>query len=269
MGRAEPGWEPVGETGSHVYRIAWGGRKWYLDPAVAGLRLEGAASGEASPWLLGLAGLAECGRCERDVFGPGSLMSVEHRFQRVAATYQPQGWGELTVRATWTPVAGGAAMDLEVQVNARSVGQLDTLEVLVESRWPATEAAEGAEPTSALRLQARDGEALSLTFDGRESASPPFDVAPLRADADPDAPLAPWEPRGPEASRAYYELAHPYDESRRLDGPESVRHALFGYDLERGVVLRGRIRGVWTRSGEEAARLFREFLTAPAPLTTG
>jgi hypothetical protein len=209
--------------------------------------------------LLMLAGLAEQGRMERSACGAYALVGVECRFNRVIATYQPSGWGELTVRAAWTPVAGFDAIDLEVQVHARSVGQLATLEVLTRSQF-------GPDSTGAMRLRPRDAQALGLAYDGREPEASGFEAEAPRDD--PNAPLPAWSRQEPHSHRFYHELAHPFDESRRLDGSHFVQHALFGYDLERGVVLRGRIRGVWTDQPAEADAAFREFLTAPAPLTT-
>ncbi|MDG3006461.1 hypothetical protein [Paludisphaera mucosa] len=74
---------------------------------------------------------------------------------------------------------------------------------------------------------------------------------------------------------AYFEIAHPDDVSRRSHeyfGEQiGTRYALFGLDLERGVVLRGRLRGVHlpplprTKIVDEEER---RFLDEPPPLRT-
>ena len=64
-------------------------------------------------------------------------------------------------------------------------------------------------------------------------------------------------------------MIHPDDGTRR--DAVRVRYGLFGYDLERGVVLRGRLRGIWLAhrpDGAEVARRLDEFLREPPPLGT-
>jgi hypothetical protein len=69
---------------------------------------------------------------------------------------------------------------------------------------------------------------------------------------------------------AYLEFCHPDDSPGRVIDPTgSVRYALFGYDLERGVVLRGRLRGEWVSGRADAAeiaRRYHHFLGEPLPL---
>jgi len=81
-----------------------------------------------------------------------------------------------------------------------------------------------------------------------------------------------------ETSPTYIELIHPDDVShaagphvRDHDGPGSVRHALFGYDLEKGIILRGRLRGTWLLGPPDEAEIDRRrraFLREPLPLGT-
>jgi hypothetical protein len=70
------------------------------------------------------------------------------------------------------------------------------------------------------------------------------------------------------------ELAHRDDVSRRIHEGKlpfsTTRYALFGYDLEKGVVLRARLRAYWISKDdaiEHAERLWAEFLAEPLPLT--
>jgi hypothetical protein len=71
----------------------------------------------------------------------------------------------------------------------------------------------------------------------------------------------------------YLEMVHPDDAARRVVETGAAgcraRYGLFGYDLERGVVLRGRLRGIWLpERPDEAgvARRLEAFLAEPLPL---
>jgi hypothetical protein len=66
----------------------------------------------------------------------------------------------------------------------------------------------------------------------------------------------------------YLELVHPDDRSPNESPPRPgwLRHSLFGHDLEKGVVLRGRLRGIWLADTTEAASRLDRFLREPLPL---
>jgi hypothetical protein len=77
-------------------------------------------------------------------------------------------------------------------------------------------------------------------------------------------------------------MAHPDDVARRMlisekfpHSPEgrlvATRYGLFGHDLEKGVVVRGRVRGLWlpdppSQLTRTSAAEFRRFLDQPLPL---
>jgi hypothetical protein len=71
-------------------------------------------------------------------------------------------------------------------------------------------------------------------------------------------------------------MVHPDDVARRITEsgkPTSVgnttRYGVFGHDLERGIVLRARLRGVWTQSPtarDDALAMFDQFRAEPPPL---
>ena len=223
------------------YEREWGGRSWSLavDAANPGLVSE---SGRVGP-VLALDGLSARDRSGPDALGGASLIAHESLFDRVEALYSPEGWGSLRVRATWTP-RGEDILDLEVQVQAFTVGELEAVEVDVASLLG---------PSLAGEILAPDG----LSLPGR-----------------PDAPSPLLARFGqPGNARPYYlEMLHPDDGTRRPD-PEvgGVRSALFGYDLERGVVLRGRLRGIWLARRPDEAELasrLAEFVAEPPPLGT-
>ncbi|MBV8229781.1 MAG: hypothetical protein JO329_07345 [Planctomycetaceae bacterium] len=249
------------------FDVEWGGRTWVLkvDDPRPGLRPLGDPAGP----LLALEGVAAKGRCAADALSGASLVGVERRFERVEATYAPPGWGDLTVRAAWWP-SGDDGIDLEVQVSALSVDQLKALEVRLASILP--------EPSASSRpkrwVEPRDARSAALSYDGREP-----DVSRLTTlpPADESNPLVPRVIPGPWGNGwSYIEMVHPHDAARRITEAgtasslgHTTRYGLFGHDLERGVILRARLRGLWTRSRtpqDEALDRFEHFLDEPPPL---
>jgi hypothetical protein len=235
-----------------TYETAWGGIEWTL-------RLW---SDRLGP-LLALEGLSEVGRREVGAISARSLVGQECRFDRVEATYRPAGWGEMTVRAAWFPLPD-EGIGLEVEMSARSVEELHRVEIMVLSALDS--------PTAGLHraVEPRDREAAALSYDGRESDLGALVTGP------PGEPIGPWLASKPgREGWAYLELIHPDDASRRISEGKlpfkATRYGLFGYDLERGVVLRGRMRGYWSPLAEAfalAEAKTREFLAEPPPLRT-
>jgi hypothetical protein len=241
------------------YTITWGGRPWELrvNAAAPGLYAEGRGP------LLGLDGLAARGRLDRQALSGATLTSCEVRHGRVEATFAPPGWSDLTVRASWTPV-DEATIDLELQVATHSVGELRAVEVRTRSSL-----APASAPPGERRVAARDARCAALAFDGRD----PDAARHLDADAPRLGDGPPWCGQVVAwPGSCYVDLAHPDDVSRRVtDAAGRVSHAFFGYDLERGVVLRGRERGVWRPHGPGACAVageLRRFLESPLPLGT-
>ncbi len=249
-------WRPV----AGGFEIEWGGTPWTLN--LDGHR-PGLLAAPLGP-LLALDGLAAAGRWDPSALTGASLQGIEHRLGRVEATYAPAGWGEIRVRASWFP-SGDDAISLELEVSARSVGDLlgvevRTLSVLTD--LPPTGTSRAVEP--------RDRFAAALSYDGRET-----DLAGLTT-APPEPIRTPWlAPKSGREGWTYAEFVHPDDAARRIHEGRlpytATRYGLFGYDLERGVVLRGRLRGLWLpkdRAFTESADAYRHFLDEPAPLTT-
>jgi hypothetical protein len=242
------------------FSIEWGGRTWTLnvEGPVPGLR-----AGEIGP-VLGLEGIAATGRWDRDVLSGASLLGVERRFGRVEATYAPTDWGRMFVRAAWGP-SGEDGVDLEVQLHALSVDELKAVEVKLLSTLAELP------PIGSLRSVApRDARAAILSYDGREA-----DLAALHT-GPPGEDIGPWlAPRSGIEGWTYVEIVHPDDLSRRVHEGKlpftAARTGLFGHDLERGVVLRGRVRGLWfpkDRAFTGARDQYDSFLREPPPLTT-
>jgi hypothetical protein len=243
-----------------VYEIPWGNEVWSLrvDAEIPGLY-----STRSGP-LLGLEGLAEVARREPRVFSDRSLTFHEQRFDRVEATYRPTGWGEMLLKASWFPVAEDG-IGLEIEMSARSVEELHRVEVLILSSL------EPLPPLGSHRsVEPRDRESATLSYDGRE-----HDLSAL-VTGPPGSPLGPWlASKTGREGWTYLEMVRPEDSARRVNEGKlpfrSTRYGLFGYDLERGVVLRGRLRGIWTPTigaFEVAEARFRDFLDEPPPLRT-
>jgi hypothetical protein len=167
-----------------------------------------------------------------------------------------------------------------VQVAATSVGELKSFEVEVKSEWIESP---DEQPNSMARwIEARDACAADLTYDGRESAG----ALPVSTSFALPGASRPWllpsvfAPPGAEPDRFYVEMVQPNDATRRIvrksidrgSGARlalSNRYGLFGHDLEKGVVLRARLRGLWIVSrtpADDSLSLYQEFLREPAPL---
>jgi hypothetical protein len=248
-----------GGAGS-VASVDWGGRSWTLDLAAQN---PGLLCQEIGP-LLALSGLASSGRRDPSAFSFASLRNVERRFGRIEATYMPDGWGDLQLRASWKLHEAGV-IDLEIQLSAQSVDELRQLEVFVSSSWS------HARPQSEARwVEPRDAHAASLSYDGRETNLETLTTLPPTGAVgkSPRIHLA--------DSAAYLEMVHPDDVTRRIcigspsaDLSDDTLYGLFGLDLEKGVVLRGRLRGAWVPVRDqkpEAIRRMNEFLNEPPPL---
>ncbi|MFO0813710.1 MAG: hypothetical protein U0796_10855 [Gemmatales bacterium] len=76
------------------------------------------------------------------------------------------------------------------------------------------------------------------------------------------------------AQFTYAEFCHPFDgiglEVKQQDGMHSARYRLFGHDLEKGVILRGRLRGVLLPRAVDVAAAhaaYQRFLAEPPNLT--
>jgi hypothetical protein len=259
------------------FSVSWGGRPWTLelDDASPGLRFD---SDRAAVKLLSLHGLAQAGRFESGVFTRANLVGFERVRSRVQATFAPRGWGGLVVRAAWTPIVRRDAIELEIQVSCTSVGEIHDLEVMVVSQV----SDEGREQRPAVRMEARDARSAALTYDGRESAVALGDMTTVPLSKSPQLSFRPrvFARQDRQADAFYVEMAQLNDVARRITGdhvldgastPLAVftRYGLFGHDLEKGVVLRSRLRGYWISSltpEDDAQSLYQEFLREPLPL---
>jgi hypothetical protein len=265
------------DSGSE-YMLSWGGQPWTLE--LDGDRPGMRTADRPADCALALDGVAAVGRIDHDAFSGKSLVGVERVAHRVEATFAPPRWGGLEVRASWSPSFRHDGIDLEIQILASSVGELSGLEVLVGSRITGL-GAPAPEPQPFWVLP-RDSRSAGFSYDGRE---PDADLGRLTTLPLPGA-IEPafWQVAalGPalDSGGRYLEMAHPHDVARRMiwgqDPREpafgqalQVRYGLFGHELEKGVVVRARLRGLWISRGDVAAVppvALREFLATPPPL---
>ena len=247
------------------YTLFWGKAPWTLDVEAdrPGLRTEG----RPDDCLLALGGVAGVGRYDPEALSGKSLGKVELIAQRVEATYIAEGWGGLQVRASWSPTSGRDGIDLEIQVLASSVDELKGLETLVFSHINSGEDSTTEPPP--VWVQPRDPRSAGFSYDGRVPAEELRRLTTLRLldsttiDLSQAAVLGPSQGSGDR----YLELVHPHDAARKVfrtqtrpettAGPTHLGHlhvvyALLGHDLEKGVVLRARIRGLWVPDSDIA-----------------
>jgi hypothetical protein len=266
----ETGWQGSGPE----FTLGWNARRWILrvDERCPGLRLNGTHDHTK---LLALDRLAGATRHDLEAFNSKTLVEYERYRHSVRATFAPPSWGGLRVRASWS-VAPGDSVDLEVQITASSVGELEGLEVAVVSHLDSGPCDEGAKTGTLVESLAS---APASPSKGRDST----DLSPSDAQVvSAYCPLSPSlirAPGGPD-DLYYAEMAHPDDLARRIspeplverstaEGSVSMRYSLFGLALEKGVVLRARLRACWIRSrnpAEAAAMIYQAFLREPPPL---
>lgn len=254
-----PSWDPA----EGIRALRWGGSIWNLDHPDGRMGLRPAEGSEHR--LLSLEGLAASGRREDGVFNAEALVGVELLHSRMYATFAPKGWHGLTIRAAWGPARDGEGLDLEIQAITSSVGELEKLEVIVGSTWSA-----GVAEAPSVIVEPRDRRSASLSYDGRETIETLRRLTTRPIAGSELSAFPPISARVDGAGR-YLEMVHHHDVARRWvekagDKVVASRCALFGFDLEKGVVLRGRLRGVWVGDSDDSQNHHQKFLSEPPPL---
>jgi hypothetical protein len=258
-----------------VFSLFWGGRDWTLNVSALGPGLCRPAGADSSK-LLAIDRLERAGRpacC--DAFSGATLVDYDRYRSKVRATYAPPSWGGLIVRASWSVIPEADAVDLEVQLTASSVGELDGVLAGVVSRHAPLAVHEAAMETA--YIEAREA-SVPARGEMRGLAAAAWAITSFSA----SRPLRPCLYRAPDGTRecCYVEMVHPDDLAWRATAQpaaeaaatvpgQHVRYGLFGLSIEKGVILRARLRGCWIRSAnpEETARgLYEEFLAQPPPL---
>ena len=163
---------------------------------------------------------------------------------------------------------------LRVQVYWRAANDAD-LETVVELQLSVQTSLLDSRPVLGAATRLPRGEVLRLV----DVASGKFEpLNPAVAESLPleseGRPLC-WLVRWPDAGLSYVEMAqsgetHRSELSLSAAGRLELKHQLFVEPLEKGVILRTRIRGAYLpTAGDEprAAQAYREFLQSPPPLT--
>ena len=260
------------------YTVSWGNRLWTLELETdrPGMR---SVDRPTDP-VLALDGVAAVGRFDPLALTGKSLFKVEQFAHRVEATYVASGWGGLEVRASWSPTCRDDGIDLEVQVSASSVGELTGLETFVFSRINADGPSTGE--SHSIWVQPRDSRSAGFSYDGRVPAADlrRLTTLPLFNSIVPGlSQVAAFGP-GHESGGRYLEMVQPDDVARRIyrgqsppelssAGQLTIHYGLFGHDLEKGVIIRARIRGLWISRNDVATVppvAVRDFLETPPPL---
>lgn len=189
---------------------------------------------------------------------PESLSDVWVRGQDVVAVYEPTPRRPTRVEVywRWLPIAADAGLAqcaaLELQVSVQTQ--------LLDSH-PEVSCSTAVKAASAARLQASGA--------WQKAAQPVATFLPL---ADRGCTL--WSWLGDDA--AYAEMVFPADFRVDQLAHESqdrwrLEHRLFPEFLEKGVILRSRIRGLFCPAANAeaaASAAFEQFAAAPLPLTT-
>ena len=131
-------------------------------------------------------------------------------------------------------------------------------------------------------VEPRDVHSAALSYDGRESLRTLQGLTTFPVPPSSPHTLAPrfFTPPGFDRDTYYVEMIQPNDCARRIReqpiegrcGPATTlatRYGLFGHDLEKGVVLRARLRGLWIRSQSpesDAQACYEAFLSEPLAL---
>jgi hypothetical protein len=107
---------------------------------------------------------------------------------------------------------------------------------------------------------------------GLLDAQPAVDVVSGLLGSDPEMNEGRVGTKLAAANFDYWQAVHPDDDATlsvdRIDGGMKIRERLFDRFLEKGVILRSRIRGALLPSGTTPDAIFQEFAAAPLPLTT-
>jgi hypothetical protein len=169
--------------------------------------------------------------------------------------------------------SGSAAVQVDVLWHAVEVPAQDAatvaFELIVSARTEQLE----SEPAVAVESSLPCEQALRLTPSGQFSALPTSDTSPLVLR--PDEAVSCVLCRLPGSELSYVEMVHRADcHETRLEGSAGtlkIRHRLFAETLEKGVILRARVRGALVPRGEDvrlAAAWHAAFAGTEPPLGT-
>lgn len=183
-------------------------------------------------------------------------LEVYVRQQDLIATYAPSEGRNVQTQIYWRASQRGAGAGVELIISAQTH--------LLDSR-PALPAVTLLPASQVFHLADDEDRMIELSLD--EQTRLEFSAAQI-------APLLVFRPHG--AAYSYLEMVQPSDfagANLELRGGELLRfsHHLFAERLEKGVIRRVRLGGMFLPRGddlEQARTIYREFISAPLPLTT-
>ena len=202
-------------------------------------------------------------RCRvKDAGLGGELLECYQRGRDLIASYCQTPQRPVRVDALWRATAAAIApgvrgvVDLVVSVH--------------------TEVLESC-PELAVRSAIPSLEVLRLKHAGETQSPPTWDSASVPSAVNPAAGPGCLLFRLAHTDLSYAEMVHPVDFQRselsRLAGTATIEvlHRLFAVRLEKGVILRARVRGVFVDRADDASRVlecYRAFASAEPPLGT-
>ena len=195
---------------------------------------------------------------------PQAADSVYERGLDLVATYEATDAHPIRTQVYWRAVEAGATAGMHGGIDLIVSAQTDLLD---------------ADPGMCVRSSLVGQDVLTLAGpaqDRWEAVTPQGSAESLEVSRPPGCFLV----RLPEGDCDYLEMIHPADfrggevtvsESGRL-GAKAIQfdHRLFDGRLEKGVILRSRVRGVFLARGADsslATRCYRQFAESEPPLT--
>lgn len=228
--------------------------------------------------ILGVQSLQASGKHLGRVGAEGALLERRLRRNVVDAQFRATKRWPARLHLYWKATTAGQ-IDLEVLVATPQ--PLEKLEVVTVGHVPCAEAMVpvSGKRTSWVGIHAatqfgsrslvlpRDRAVALFSMDGRTPRFGETVLAPAYG-----YPIVVYRLRNPDWS--YVEMSHPEDCARivaRVDAAVArVSFGLFGLDLEKGVILRGRVRGIFVPRRadlDQAMELFKRFLAQKPPLS--
>jgi hypothetical protein len=192
---------------------------------------------------------------------PDDSLECYQRGADLVAAFRPSSW-PVRVDTLWRAAAGATASGVRGVVDLVISVHTDLLEI---------------RPELAVRSLIPAIEGLRLTGGAGATSPPSWQAAAMPLVAEPGAGPGCLLFRLPDVELSYAEMVHPADfqqsDVRRAEGTASIEvlHRLFAVRLEKGVILRARVRGIFVDRANDIGRVldcYREFAEAEPPLGT-
>lgn len=228
------------------------------------VRRSGKSRAPVSANLLSVRSVEILGQSSSCTPPPGTLSSTRVRGSIIDVFIEPSRRCSVGLQLYWS-CSSSSQLDLEVL--AKSAQPVESFEVLTESCYtsgevliPATSGWVAVQDAARLGAEylvfARDREAGAMSLDGRYPADQSETLAGFYR-----KPIVLYRP--PRQRWSYAELTTPESCVRLVSKLErsktSVSFGLFGADLEKGVIFRGLVRGVFLPRAGDTRHSLRQF----------